>query len=105
VTALEITAALVLLAAGYALGRLNTGPRLLAWAEDATAPGWRTWRFWLAAPVVILALAWIWTVHPRRTLANVRSWRQPPRPLGPPLEFRSPLLPDHRGNEDQEAIA
>jgi hypothetical protein len=82
-------AGLCMLAVGYVLGSREAGPRLLSWAEDATTPGWRTWKFWLGAPVIILALAWMWTVHPRRTLANVRSWRQPPRPLGPPLRFRS----------------
>ncbi|MPY47094.1 hypothetical protein [Streptomyces acidicola] len=75
------------LAVGYALGRARLGPRLLNWAEDATTPGWRTWKFWPAAPIVLAALAWMWTVHPRRTLANVRSWREEPK-LGPPLEFR-----------------
>lgn len=72
---------------GYALGAREAGPRLLSWAEDATTPGWRTWKFWPAAPIVIIALAWVWTVHPRRTLANVRSWRQPPPPRGPALTF------------------
>ncbi|MFJ8727689.1 hypothetical protein [Streptomyces sp. NPDC093269] len=97
-----MAAALGLLAAGYAIGRYNPGPRLLSWAEDATSPGWRTWKFWPAAPVVLVALAWVWTVHPRRTLANVRAWREPVRPRGPALEFRSPRIPDHRVNEEQE---
>jgi hypothetical protein len=60
---------------GYLLGRLRPGPRLLSWAEDAAAPGWRTWKFWPAAPIILASLAFMWTVHPRRTLANVRSWR------------------------------
>jgi uncharacterized BrkB/YihY/UPF0761 family membrane protein len=80
-------AGLALLAVGYSLGARQAGPRLLSWAEDATTPGWRTWRFWLGAPVVILALAWMWIVHPRRTLANVRAWRQPPPARGPALTF------------------
>lgn len=71
-----LLAAAVGLAAGYLLGRYRPAPRLLSWAEDATSPGWRTWKFWPAAPIVLTALAWVWTVHPRRTLANVRAWRQ-----------------------------
>lgn len=70
--AIAVTAALVL---GYLVGRTRPGPRLLSWAEEATAPGWRTPRFWLGAPVAVAALAWVWLVHPRRTLSNVRSWR------------------------------
>lgn len=65
----------VLPAIGYAVGRARPGPRLLNWAEDAVVPGWRHPMFWPAVPVVLLALAWAWTVHPRRTLENVRSWR------------------------------
>jgi hypothetical protein len=62
------------LAAGFALGRARLDP-LVSWAEDWTAPGWRHWRFWPALPVAVAALALVWIVHPRRTLANVRSWR------------------------------
>ena len=36
-------------------------------------------RLWLAQPVLAVAIAWMWTVHPRRTLRNVRSWREAPR--------------------------
>lgn len=71
---LAVTAA-AFLAAGYAIGRHQLGDHLLAWAEDATKPGWRTWKFWPGAPIVIVALVWMWVVHPQRTLANVRSWR------------------------------
>lgn len=63
------------LAVGYLAGRTRPGPRLLSWAEDAATPGWRTWKFWPAAPIILTAVAFMWTVHPRRTLANVRSWR------------------------------
>jgi hypothetical protein len=68
--------AVTALTVGYLVGRARPGPRLLGWAEDAAAPGWRTPRFWAAAPVILLALAWVWMVHPRRTLANRRSWRR-----------------------------
>ncbi|MGW5691523.1 hypothetical protein ACWEWX_11330 [Streptomyces asiaticus] len=69
-------AALALLTAGYALGRLRPGERLPSWAEDAAKPGWCTWKFWPAVPIILIALAWVWALHPRRTLANVRSWRE-----------------------------
>ena len=66
--------ALAALAVGYLLGRIRLGG-IVDWAEDWTTPGWRTWRFWPAAPVAVVCLALVWIVHPRRTLANVRSWR------------------------------
>ena len=59
---------------GFVLGRARLD-RIVNWAEDWTAPGWHTWRFWLAVPFAAAALATVWIVHPRRTLANVRSWR------------------------------
>lgn len=85
---------LAALAAGYTVGRLRPDPRLLSWAEDAAGPGWRTWKFWPAAPILLAALAWIWIVHPRRTLANVRSWREPERRV-PALTF-DPNWKTHR---------
>jgi len=91
------------LGTGYALGSREAGPRLLSWAEDAATPGWRTWRFWPAAPIIILALAWMWTVHPRRTLANVRSWRQPPPPRGPALTFDPNWAAKRRATAKEEA--
>ena len=86
---LQIAVGAALLVAGYAIGRARLGPRLLSWVEDATSPGWRTWKFWPAAPIALAALAWVWAVHPRRTLANVRSWRQEIE-LAPAPEYRSP---------------
>jgi hypothetical protein len=71
VTPLLLAAAL---AVGFALGRARLGG-IVSWAEDWTAPGWKRWRFWAAAPVAVACLALLWIVHPRRTLANVRSWR------------------------------
>ncbi|MFD9004432.1 hypothetical protein ACFV0T_26325 [Streptomyces sp. NPDC059582] len=67
-------AALLGLAAGFALGRTRLDS-LVSWAEAWTAPGPRGWRFWPAFPVILAALAWLWIRHPRRTLANVRSWQ------------------------------
>jgi hypothetical protein len=60
--------------AGYHWGRHNSIRRLVDWAGEAVAPGWRTWRFWPAAPIVTLALAYLWIAHPRRTLANHRAY-------------------------------
>lgn len=69
-------AALLALAAGYAIGRYRPGPRLLNWAEDSLARGRRHPGWWAAQVVFAVALAWAWTVHPRLTAANVRSWRE-----------------------------
>jgi len=74
-----------LLAGGFFLGRARLD-RIVDWAEDWTTPGWRTWRFWPAAPVAVACLALVWIVHPRRTLANVRSWRAGER-LHPAPEY------------------
>jgi hypothetical protein len=74
------------LAAGFALGRVRPH-HIVDWAEDWTAPGWKHWRFWPAAPVAIACLAAVWIVHPRRTLANVRSWRAGER-LHPTPEYQ-----------------
>ncbi|MFJ2000291.1 hypothetical protein [Streptomyces chartreusis] len=62
------------LAVGFALGRARLDD-VISWAEEWTAPGWRTWRCWPALPVAVACLVLVWVVHPRRTLANVRSWR------------------------------
>lgn len=70
----------------YILGRLRLGTRLLNWAEDAVAPGWKSWRFWPAAPIILAALAWVWAVHPRRTLANRRYWRDDQRAPAPQFD-------------------
>ncbi|MFC9036830.1 hypothetical protein [[Kitasatospora] papulosa] len=79
--------------AGYGLGRYQPGPRCLNWAEESLGRGRRHPAWWAAQVVFAVALAWTWTVHPRRTLANVRSWREdrtatPPQ-RGPALQFRT----------------
>jgi hypothetical protein len=58
---------------GYRWGRNDSIRRLVDWAGEAVAPGWRTWRFWPAAPIVLAVIAWLWIAHPRRTLANHRA--------------------------------
>lgn len=81
-------AAVALLAAGYVLGRWRPAPRILHWAEGRSerdhGPGW-----WLAQAVGVAALAWVWTVHPRRSAANRRSWREAQRER---IEFRGQFV-------------
>jgi hypothetical protein len=78
VTGLLLTAA-VAAAVGYAAGRTRPGPRLLRWADrQVTAPAPPGPRLGCAVLVVLAALAAAWTLHPRRSAANVRAWRQTP---------------------------
>ncbi|MET9436918.1 hypothetical protein [Streptomyces sp. NPDC006551] len=83
-----MTAALVAtgaaLAVGYVAGRYGPGPRLLSWAEAHARGGWRNPANWAAQVIFAVALAWMWTVHPRRTLNNVRSWREAERRAAEP---------------------
>lgn len=72
-TAIAAAAILAAAVAGYALGRWRPAPRLLDWAEDQR-PG--TVRFWLAQPILAVAIATVSLLHPRRTRANVRTWRE-----------------------------
>lgn len=69
---LAITA--VFAVAGYWAGRIRPGRRLVDWAEDqASGPHGPAW--WAAQGVGLVAVAGMFTVHPRRTTANLRSWR------------------------------
>ncbi|GHA94186.1 hypothetical protein [Streptomyces chryseus] len=70
---------------GYAAGRARPWPRLIDWAQDqVTQRPARSPRFWLAAPVLLAGLAVLWTCHPRRSAANVRSWHQDRTPPSTP---------------------
>ncbi|WP_327415454.1 hypothetical protein [Streptomyces sp. NBC_01233] len=72
-SAVALAAALL----GYAAGRTRPADRLTSWAQDVvTERTPRSLAFWAAAPVIVLALAAIWTFHPRRSAANRRSWRE-----------------------------
>ncbi|WP_432008682.1 hypothetical protein [Streptomyces bacillaris] len=70
-----LAAVLAALAAGYGLGRWRPGRRLLSWAEYSAGQGRHRPAWWMAQVVGLVALACIWTIHPRRSLANVRAWR------------------------------
>ncbi|MFG3244130.1 hypothetical protein [Streptomyces sp. NPDC048157] len=72
----EVLAAVLLLAAGYGLGRWRLGTRLFNWADDASRRGRRSPAWWIAQPIGLIALAWMFTVHPRRSISNVRAWRK-----------------------------
>jgi hypothetical protein len=91
---LAALAALAAFAVGYGLGRRHPGLRFLNWAEDAAAHGRRHPAWWVAQVIFAVALAWAWTFHPRRTRANVQSWRQdwtaPAPQRGPAMQFRTP---------------
>ncbi|MGX1513974.1 hypothetical protein [Streptomyces collinus] len=61
-------------AAGYVTGRLRLEDRLVDWADDQlTERPARSPRYWLAVPIVLAAVAALWTIHPRRTRANYRA--------------------------------
>ena len=66
--------------AGYAAGRTRPLRLAVDWADDQVArrPMWSP-RFWLAVPVVLAAVAGLWLVHPRRTAANRRAFRDEQR--------------------------
>lgn len=70
-----ITASVGASVAAYWAGRVRLGHRLLSWAEDRSygphTPGW-----WVAQVVGLVALLWVLTVHPRRSAANRRAWRE-----------------------------
>lgn len=70
-------------ALGYAAGRHRPGRRAVDWAQGTVTrePGCSP-VFWVAVPVIVLALAAVWILHPRRTVENRRSWREehPPAP-------------------------
>jgi hypothetical protein len=71
------------LAAGYALRCWRPWPRLVSWAQTReSGAGW-----WAAQLVLAAALALMWGLHPFRSRANARTWRQAPtRAAAPVLE-------------------
>lgn len=80
--AVAIAAAVVI---GYVLGRLRPGRRLDAWA-DRQVRGPHGPRWWAAQAVMAAELAWVLTVHPRRSAANRRSWREEHRAPAPTFD-------------------
>jgi hypothetical protein len=97
-------AALGLLAAGYTLGRLQPARRASDWA-NWQHQGRRPTGLRYAAVWTILSaenITWLLT-HPVQGWHAWQHRNDPPQPRGPALEFRSPVIPDHRVNEEQEA--
>lgn len=72
-----LTVALVAAGAvvGYWTGRLGLGGQVDRWAHAAGHRGRRSPLWWLAQAVFALEVAYAWTVHPRRTRANVKAYR------------------------------
>jgi len=69
---------------GYSIGRHSTGERLTDWADNVLTTGIRkSWRYPTAVIIALVAVALLWTFHPRRTLANVRAWKIEQAPAAP----------------------
>lgn len=74
--------------AGYAAGRFRPLRRLVNWAERQLQHERLHLRLLIALPVLLAAIAALWIRHPRRTVANRRSWSAEdplatPTPEGP----------------------
>lgn len=94
-----ILALAVVAAVGYAAGRLRPGQRAFRWAEDRDqgphGPGW-----WIAQAIGLAAVVWMLTVHPRRSMANRRSWqeaRNTPRSPAVDIPRYDPHRPERGG--------
>jgi hypothetical protein len=86
---------------GMPLGAvIVSGERLVAWAFAAARLGWGDPRCWMAQPILAVAFAAAWVLHPRRTLANWRSWNEPEQ-LAPPLRFNSEWIKERREDPDR----
>lgn len=99
-TAALLVAAVFPAAASYWAGRGRAGHRLLVWAEDRSygphTPGW-----WVAQVVGLVVVAWMVTVHPRRTAANRRSWREARDAKRAPAPQYDPHWATKRGAPDR----
>lgn len=87
-----VTSAATAAVAAYWAGRVRLGHRALSRAEDRSygprTPGW-----WVAQVVGLVAVAWMLTVHPRRSAANRRSWREARNvQRAPAAQFKSDWL-------------
>lgn len=93
-------AALALLAAGYTIGRLRPYERLADWAN------WQL-RFhldrWTSKPRQTALFTLLLLTDPVNTVHGWRHRNDPPPPRSPAVTFRSPTIPDHQVNEEQEA--
>ncbi|MFD4855091.1 hypothetical protein [Streptomyces atratus] len=62
----------------------------------------RSPRVWIAAPITLVAVAATWTLHPRRSADNRRSWQVEPVP--PPMPRLDPDWAARRTAEDSEPL-
>lgn len=62
--------------AGYLIRCWRPARRVVRWAQGQEA-GTTAW--WPAQPVLAAAVTVLFVVHPRRSVRNVRSWRQEQR--------------------------
>ncbi|XVV35026.1 hypothetical protein ACQPXT_13660 [Streptomyces sp. CA-100214] len=91
-------------AAAYLVGRFRPGDRLVDWADEQLTqrPG-RSPRFWFAVPIALVAVAALWAVHPRRTLATYRDnkarMRRHRAPV--PAPQYDPAWASHRGSQQE----
>ncbi|WP_405961199.1 hypothetical protein OG235_36665 [Streptomyces sp. NBC_00024] len=85
---------------GYATGRGRPVHCLVIWADwQFSYRPRRSARFWIAAPIVLLAAAALWTLHPRRTAAIRRAWRRHPvRPPAPAPTYDPQWAAHRRGH-------
>ncbi|WP_329474291.1 hypothetical protein OIE75_40980 (plasmid) [Streptomyces sp. NBC_01723] len=91
------TAALVLLAVGYVIGRYRPYQRLGDWAD------WQL-RFhlnrWTSRPRQAALFALLLLTDPVRTVDAWRHRKDPPPPLSPAVRINGPRIPDHTVNEE-----
>ncbi|MEU6929010.1 hypothetical protein AB0A05_07580 [Streptomyces sp. NPDC046374] len=80
--------------AGYAVGRVRLGRRLLDWADDQTGRPWWHPALLAASPVILGALAVLWLVRPHRA-ASRRTWSAEDT-LTTPLPGYAPKRARHR---------
>ncbi|MEW1760390.1 hypothetical protein AB0393_28250 [Streptomyces cyaneofuscatus] len=75
-----VIALVIGLVAGYLVRCWRPARQLVRWAQRQETG---TARWWPAQPVLAVALAVRFATHPRRSVRNVRSWRQESRVEAP----------------------
>jgi hypothetical protein len=88
-------AALAALAVGYLLGRWRPAHRASDWAHwlnyQTPRVTRRDYRWWLAQPVYVAEIAWMFLLRPRETAHAWRHRNDPPPKRGPVLVFDTDL--------------